>query len=298
MYDDWRPYVPVARRRAEAARKLAKLKKKGQTVSPVLIRGRTIATSFWGKAWCNNLEAYSDYANRLPRGRTYVRNGSVVDLQIEAGVVTAAVSGSDLYAVRLEITALPKARWTAIRKDCAGAIASLVELLQGRFSQGVMARLCQQKTGLFPSPSEIKLSCSCPDWALMCKHVAAVLYGVGARLDEAPELLFRLRDVDEQELLSGLAADLPMAKAGKPKAGSKVIADADLSELFGLNMATDEGAEMEKKPVRGRAKVARKKVAVKKPTTKKVAAKKTAAKKALVKKPPARKPAKRTVRPG
>lgn len=279
MYDDWRPYVPVARRRAEAARKLAKLKKEGQTVSPVVIRGRTIATTFWGKAWCNNLEAYSDFANRLPRGRTYVRNGSVVDLQIEAGVVTAAVSGSDLYTVRLEVTTLPKARWTAIRQDCAGAIASLVELLQGRFSQGVMARLCQQKTGLFPSPSEIKLSCSCPDWATMCKHVAAVLYGVGARLDQAPELLFRLRNVDEQELLSGLAADLPLAKAGKPKAGSKVIADADLSELFGLDMASDGGAAAEKKTVRGRGKVARKKVAVKKPTTKKVAAKKTTAKK-------------------
>jgi len=186
-YYDWKPYVPVAARRRQAAREAAKLAKKGQRTSPVVIDGRKIAKTFWGKAWCDNLERYSDFANRLPRGRTYVRNGSVVDLQIAPGAVTAMVSGSDLYRIEVKVAAVPKGRWAAVCRDCAGAIDSLVELLQGRFSQGVMTRICQEKTGLFPSPAEIEFTCSCPDWASMCKHVAAVLYGIGARLDEKPD---------------------------------------------------------------------------------------------------------------
>src|SRR6516165_2714205 len=99
MWFGFRPYVPVAQRRAQAAREVAKRQKKGQTVSPVVIEGRAIATTFWGKAWCDNLESYSDFANRLPRGRTYVRNGSVIDLQITPGQIKALVSGSEIYKV-------------------------------------------------------------------------------------------------------------------------------------------------------------------------------------------------------
>ena len=159
-YDDYygfKPYVSVAARRAQAARELAKLQKKGRTMSPVVIEGRKIARTFWGEAWCDNLERYSDFANRLPRGRTYVRNGSVVDLQVAPGSVTALVSGSAMYDVKVTVGPVPRARWSAICKDCSGAIDSLVELLQGRFSKGVMARLCEEKTGLFPSPKEITL---------------------------------------------------------------------------------------------------------------------------------------------
>src|ERR1700730_8994789 len=153
-YDDyfgWAPYVPIAARRLRAARRLSQLTKKGDAASPVVIDGRKIAKTFWGKAWCDNLERYSDFANRLPRGRTYVRNGSVVDLQIAPGAVRAIVSGSDLYRIEVKVAAVPKARWTAVCRDCVGAIDSLVELLQGRFSQGVMSRICREKTGLFPS---------------------------------------------------------------------------------------------------------------------------------------------------
>jgi uncharacterized Zn finger protein len=232
---DWRSYVPVAARRAQAARAMAKLATTTRKTSPVVIDGRKIAKTFWGKAWCDNLERYSDFANRLPRGRTYVRNGSVVDLQIAPGAVTAMVSGSDLYRITVKIAAVPKVRWTAVCRDCAGAIDSLVELLQGRFSQSVMTRICQEKTGLFPSPAEIEFSCSCPDWASMCKHVAAVLYGIGARLDEQPDLLFALRKVDQQELMT--RAGKRLAHAGKgPKAG-KILDGGDLSELFGIEMA-------------------------------------------------------------
>jgi uncharacterized Zn finger protein len=229
----WRPYVPVAERRRKALKKMEGLRKKGRTISPVSIDGRTIAKSYWGKAWCENLESYSDYENRLPRGRTYVRNGSVVDLQIAESQITALVSGSDIYEVKVEILPVARPRWKAICKDCAGSIDSLVELLQGRLSKGVMERISQQQTGLFPSPKEIKLSCSCPDWAEMCKHVAAVLYGVGARLDQQPELLFRLRDVKEKELIASAGKSLPRAK----KSPAKVLGGEDLSRLFGLDLA-------------------------------------------------------------
>ena len=213
-YFGWHPYVPVAEKRRQAERKLAKLKKQGQSVAPVTIEGRTIAKSFWGKSWCVNLERYSDYENRLPRGRTYVRNGSVVDLQIAKGEISAMVAGSELYKIKIAIAPVTRARWKAICRDCAGTIDSLVELLQGRLAKGVMDRVCREGDGLFPSPTEIKLSCSCPDWADMCKHVAAVLYGVGARLDEKPQLLFVLRDVDENELLASAGQDLSANKSG------------------------------------------------------------------------------------
>lgn len=236
-FDDWgwKPYVSVAEQRRKAAREMEKRKKQGHTVSPVSIEGRTIATTFWGMAWCNNLEQYSDYANRLPRGRTYVRNGSVVDLQITPGAIHAYVSGSNLYKVALKVAPVKKAQWQSICNDCSGAIDSLVELLQGQLSKGVMERICRQNHGLFPSPDEIQLFCSCPDWAGMCKHVAAVLYGIGARFDHQPELLFRLRGVDETELIVNAGKATPLAKQ-EPVAGSKILGGEDLS-IFGLDMA-------------------------------------------------------------
>jgi len=234
-YYGFKPYVSVGARRAQAARELAKLQKKGRRTSPVVIEGRTIAGTFWGEAWCDNLERYSDFANRLPRGRTYVRNGSVVDLQVGPGRVTALVSGSTMYDVKVTVGPVSRARWRAICRDCAGAIDSLVELLQGRFSKGVMTRLCEEKTGLFPSPSDILFTCSCPDWASMCKHVAAVLYGIGARLDHQPELLFTLRKVDQQDLI--VKAGSSISKKRKAPSGAKVLASDDLSEMFGIEMA-------------------------------------------------------------
>jgi uncharacterized Zn finger protein len=240
-YYGWKPYVPVGERRRKALREMEKRKKQGHAVSPVSIEGRVIAKTFWGKAWLENLERYSDYANRLPRGRTYVRNGSVVDLQITPGAIQAFVSGSELYEVTLRVTPVTKARWKAICNDCAGAIDSLVELLQGRLSKGVMERICRQNHGLFPTPAEIQLSCSCPDWAGMCKHVAAVLYGIGARFDRQPELLFRLRAVDEMELIVNAGQATPLAKQG-PAAG-KLLGGEDLSEMFGLDMAQSAGRD-------------------------------------------------------
>jgi uncharacterized Zn finger protein len=237
---DWRPYVPVAERRRQAERKLAKLKKKDEVTAPVIIEGRVVAKSFWGQSWCTNLERYSDYENRLPRGRTYVRNGSVLDLRIAKGEVAAMVAGSDLYKVKVTIAPVKPSRWKAICRDCAGTIDSLVELLQGRLAKGVMDRVCREGDGLFPAPAEIKLSCSCPDWADMCKHVAAVLYGVGARLDQTPQLLFVLRGVDENELLGGAGPDISLSKSVGSQA--KMLDDTDMAALFGLEMADAAGS--------------------------------------------------------
>ena len=242
----WPRYVPVAERRRKAMREMEKLRRKGHPVSPVVIDGRAIATTFWGKAWCQNLESYHDFENRLPRGRTYARNGSVVDLQIASKEVLAMVSGSSLYKVRISVRALSGNVWKAICNDCSGGIDSLVELLQGRFNKGVMDRLCRQDNGLFPTPSEIKFSCSCPDYASMCKHVAAVLYGIGSRLDENPELLFLLRAVDQNDLVVNLDAALPLGSQG-PETG-KLLETDDISHLFGLDMAEGDigGAQAEK----------------------------------------------------
>lgn len=252
-YGYWKPYVPVAERRAQTARAITKAKKAGQDMRPVRIEGRTIATTFWGKAWCNNLEAYSDFENRLPRGRTYVRNGSVIDLKIEPGKVRALVVGSSLYKIEIGIAAVPHARWKSLAKECTGSIASLVELLQGKLSNAVMERICQPKTGLFPAPADIRLDCSCPDWATMCKHVAAVLYGVGARLDAQPELLFTLRRVNASELVTQ-ATELTV-KTRKTPARGKVLDDSRLADVFGIEMdASGVLPDTKKKPGARRSK--------------------------------------------
>ena len=234
----WPAYVPVAERRRQAEREAARLRKKGQTLTPVRIEGRAIAGTPWGKAWCGNLESYRDYESRLPRGRTYVRNGSLIDLQVGPCEVKALVSGSAIYRVAIGIAAMPAAQWRALCADCAGRIDSLVELLQGRLSQGVMERMCRQGAGLFPKPSEIRFACTCEDHASMCKHVAATLYGVGARLDEKPKLLFRLRGVNEGDLLAGLDAAAPASRS----AGARTLEAEDVSALFGLDLAGPEDA--------------------------------------------------------
>jgi uncharacterized Zn finger protein len=232
---EWPEYVSVAERRNRAAKELAKLRKKGRAVAPVTIEGRKIAKNFWGMSWCSNLERYSDFASRLPRGRSYVSNGFVIDLQIVKGRITAIVSGTELYDVKITIAPVAAGHWKAICRDCAGSIDSLVELLQGRLAKGVMERVCRAGDGLFPAPEEIKLSCSCPDGADMCKHVAAALYGVGARLDVQPQLLFVLRGVDEGELLAGAGEGMTLTKSAP--AAAKVLDDGDVAALFGIEMA-------------------------------------------------------------
>lgn len=239
-YGGFPPYVPVAERRRKAARAAEKLKKKGQIMQPVMLTGRAIANTFWGKAWCDNLESYSDYENRLPRGRTYVRNGSVIDLNVVAGEINAMVSGSSIYKVKITMSPIASDKWKNLVKECAGKIDSLIELLLGKFSKGIMEIITRPEKGLFPHPKEIKLNCSCPDYADMCKHVAAVLYGVGARLDAKPEELFLLRKADHSELISQ-AGKTTLTQKHATK-GSHILASNDLSALFGIDI--DDGEKV------------------------------------------------------
>jgi uncharacterized Zn finger protein len=281
------PYVTIAERKRKAAKEVAKLNKKGDVCCPVVIEGRTIANTFWGKAWCNHLESYSDYANRLPRGRTYVRNGSVIDLKVRKGEITALVSGSSIYKVKIAIAKTIADKWNKIVYECAGRIDSLIELLQGKFSKAVMQIMTHPEKGLFPHPKEIKLSCSCPDWADMCKHVAAVLYGVGARLDTKPEELFMLRQVDHIELI---------AKAGtgaltQPSTDQRdhMLDEGDLSSLFGIDIGDTSQKELsvstqDKKPLK-KKKPTKKLIKPVKKTMRKARAK--TAKKVTTKKAPA-----------
>lgn len=242
VHDDdyFRPYIPAADRKRRAEKAAAKLDKSGAAREPVTISGNAIARTFWGRSWCVNLERYSDFYNRLDRGRSYVRSGAVLDLRIARGLVTATVMGSRLYTVEVKIGTVPKARWDVLCRRCTGGIDSVVELLQGRFSKAVMEHICGEKAGLFPAPGEIGFDCTCPDWAEMCKHVAAVLYGIGARLDTRPELLFALRGVDGNDLIAAAGHGVTTPAAGGGTA--KRLEGADLSALFGLEIVEPEAA--------------------------------------------------------
>ncbi|MEO8496651.1 MAG: hypothetical protein ABI614_16405 [Planctomycetota bacterium] len=271
---DWKPYVSVAQRRSNAAKELKSLQKKGLDVQPVVIDGRKIARTFWGAAWCDHLESFSDYSNRLPRGRTYVRNGSVCHLGIAKGDVDARVSGSKLYTVQIQIKELTSSKWAAIKQQSAGKIGSLLELLQGKLSDQVMRIVTDRQEGLFPRPKEISFHCDCPDWAGMCKHIAAVMYGIGARLDSSPELLFTLRGVNHEELI---AIDAEAAVSAATTSGkSKQLAASDLSDVFGIDLDSGEvTVSSTEVPIAS----PRKRTATKKSAAKKVAKKKTAKRK-------------------
>jgi len=188
-------YKPAAEKKAQAAKNLAKLQKKNPQLAPIIIEGRKIARTWWGIAWNDNLERYADFANRIERGRSYVRQGAVLDLQISPGEINALVQGSrkQPYQVRIVIDPLRPEAMSAVASSCAGNIHSLQELVEGKFPKNMSELFTSDKNGLFPNPREIRFACSCPDWAGLCKHVAAVLYGIGARLDQDPTLFFALR---------------------------------------------------------------------------------------------------------
>lgn len=279
-YYDWPAYVPVAQRRAKAEKQLEKMKKKGLDVQPVALSGRKLAASFWGKGWCEHMESFSDYANRLPRGRSYVRNGSVCHLEIAAGRIAALVSGTTLYNVVISIDPLKASKWEAVKRACSGKIASLVDLLRGKLDDSVMEIVTDRKNGLFPLPGEMKFDCDCPDWAGMCKHVAAVLYGVGVRLDQSPEMLFTLRGVDHRELIDVTAA---VADATTTGSSRRRIAATGLADVFGIELADTGVAEDPPAVASGKKATPEKKS---KPAAKAAEAQRTAAKIAAVKRVP------------
>jgi uncharacterized Zn finger protein len=279
MYYGFRPYVSVGQKLAKAKEFVAK-KLKGKA-NLVAVEGKKITKTFWGDAWCQNLETYSDFENRMPRGRTYIRNGSVVHLEIDKGVIKSYVAGSDTYEIVVRIKPLKPERWKAIKKKCSGEIGSVVELLQGKLSKHVLGIVTNKKEGLFPSPEEIDLDCSCPDWATMCKHVAATLYGVGVLLDKSPELFFKLRGVDHLELIDSSVS------IATGKKDSETLDEGTLEDIFGVELSDSLEPKVKASGKSGK-KAAVKKVAK---TTAKKAAKKTVKKtvKRAVKKATAKK---------
>ncbi len=238
-YWGYAPYVTVAEKRAKAAKKLKQLKKKMPDIEPVIIEGQALARTWWGKSWNKNLERYADYSNRIGRGRSYVRHGAVLDLKINSGKVTALVQGSAAkpYEVVIKIKAIKQKHWQAIKKECEGQLKSLQDLLAGKFPKSLSEIFFAEGNGLFPSPQDISFDCSCPDWASMCKHVAAALYGIGARFDQDPELFFRLRGAETGDLIAKAVKGKTGRLLAKTKVKSaKVINDADLSGIFGIDM--------------------------------------------------------------
>jgi len=234
-YDDYQPRrQTVGEQRVAALKKARELEKSGEMLEPLPDRseGRQLVKTFWGKAWCRHLESFSDYSNRLGRGRSYARNGQVIHLGIEPGFIYAMVMGSELYEIMIRIDPLPKQKWESIQKSCRGRISSLLALLRGEISDEVMQAVANRETGLFPSPKEIHLDCNCPDYAHLCKHLAAVLYGVGIRLDEKPELLFVLRGVDHEELL----VVEKTAEMTRGRKGRKRLDPAGVQAIFGIEM--------------------------------------------------------------
>jgi uncharacterized Zn finger protein len=242
-------YVTVSEKKAKAAKKLKQLKKKNPDIRPVVIDGRAIAKTWWGKSWNRNLERYADYSNRIGRGRSYVCHGAVLDLQIHSGRVEALVQGSGVrpYSVSIAIKSVNPKRWQAIKAACTDRLDSLQGLLAGKFPKALADIFMAEGSGLFPSPDEIEFSCSCPDWAYMCKHVAAVLYGIGARLDEDPGLFFKLRKVRIEDLVTVAVKDTTRKLLEKTRKKTKrAIADDDLSALFGIDMDGSAGSGREK----------------------------------------------------
>lgn len=247
--------VTVALQKKRAAAALAKLGRTRSDLQPIALEGRNIAETFWGKAWCRNLEHYSDFASRLPRGRSYVRSGAVLDLAIAPRKLSALVQGSELYEVSIDIAALGDGAWKKIIADCSGSIDSLVELLQGTMSSRVMEVVTRPGTGLFPTPQDIAMRCTCPDWAVMCKHVAATLYGVGARLDQSPDLLFTLRNVTPTDLLPAGLTTLTKTQINP----SRRLTGVDLSALFGIEIEDIPLLEEEPPPQKPKRRSPRKK---------------------------------------
>ncbi len=229
---DYQPYQTVGERRAKAQKVADGYERRGVKLHGVSAQGTKLARTFWGKGWCDHMESFSDFASRLPKGKSYVRNGAIIDLQVLPGRITAKVVGTETYDVDCRIERLPANQWADIKKRCGGQIGSVVELLQGKLSSSVMSVVTDAKAGLFPGPREIRLGCTCPDFAHLCKHVAAALYGVGIRLDDEPELLFKLRGVDSVELID--AATTEPAADGT---GRATLSHDQLADVFGIELA-------------------------------------------------------------
>ncbi|MCM1256300.1 MAG: SWIM zinc finger family protein [Roseburia sp.] len=227
-----------AKLKKNASESIKKDKKRGKENYPVIIQGRKIAKTWWGEAWCENLERYADYESRLDRGKRYVRTGAVIDLKIQKGKVLARVQGRRKapYKIEIRISPISEERCQSIIEQCGNKIENLEALLKGGFPDDLKS-LFLEKNGLFPESREISFSCSCPDWALMCKHVAAVLYGIGARFDENPLLFFELRGIDVSRFVDvALESKVEKMLQNADKKSERIIETVDYATMFGVDL--------------------------------------------------------------
>ena len=227
----------VAELEARAKQSSEKAAKKKLIYEPIKpFTRRQICTSWWGKAWCENLERYADFESRLDRGKRYVKNGTVLDLKIKKGRVEAKVQGTRKtpYKVEIRISPLSEEKCGEIIEQCGRRIENMESLIKGEFPLD-LKELFLAKDGLFPKPKEISFNCSCPDWALMCKHVAAAMYGIGVRLDENPFYFFELRGIDADKFIGvALESKVESMLANADRDSERIIRDADLTGLFGV----------------------------------------------------------------
>lgn len=190
---------------AQARRELIELKSAGEEVRPVVGTTRKLAAHFWGSAWMKHLALCESGGWSLSAGRTLLRHGCVLDLQLEAGLIRARVMEERLHDVEIALDPLDGERLEELRTICSGKIDSLVPLLEGTLDDALLATLCNAETGLLPEPGAWHMSCTCPDWSEPCPHAAAAIYAAGILIDAEPSLLFRLRQVSPEDLLQSPA---------------------------------------------------------------------------------------------
>lgn len=237
-FNDFSRYsqISIEELKERASSSITKAGKKGKNYEPVQVSGRKICQHWWGQAWCENLEQYADYASRIDRGKRYVRSGAVVDLQIQNGKIEAKVQGSQRapYKVEIMISPLSKERCQEIEEKCGKRIANMESLIQGDFPDEMKELFIGEK-GLFPTPREIYFHCSCPDWAVMCKHVAAAMYGIGVKVDQNPFYFFRLRGIDVESFIRVAVANKVESMLANAELPSKRILETeDVTDLFGV----------------------------------------------------------------
>ena len=229
----WHNYDEGEEAKQNVQRQLEKRQAKGEELKQVIApKGKKLASEFWGQAWQRHLEGLADYETRLPRGRSYLRQGNIYNLEIATGRVTAEVAGEHLYEVSIHFTPLTSEKWESIKQACAGQIGSMLDLLGGKIGEGIMRVISDTDHALFPRSKDIRFTCTCPDWADLCKHSAAVLYAIGLEFDREPELFFTLRGVDHHELVTVSGSSLSQANS----ADVTVIPDDQIAGIFDIDI--------------------------------------------------------------
>ncbi|MGE3271568.1 MAG: SWIM zinc finger family protein [Chloroflexota bacterium] len=217
-----------------------------------MARGPELATTWWARRWMAALDGFG-WAGRLSRGRSYARNGRVLDVEFSRGAIRARVQGSERqpYRVEMSVERFPDQVWDRVIGALARQALYAAKLLAGELPAEIVQLCDTAEAPLFPShPNDITMKCSCPDWAVPCKHVAAVHYALAAELDRDPFLLFRLRGRTREELTAALRARRSsFGSAGAARMAAESQAAAETKEPEAEPLPVEQfwtiGAELE-----------------------------------------------------